>query len=85
MAWRLIDAEGKALGRRPAQPATNPMGKHDRYTPHVLTGDFVVVINAEKVKLTGRMEQKEYDRYKYHPGGRRSSRSASCWPATPTA
>ena len=85
--WRLIDAEGKVLGRLAAQLATILMGKHDpRYTPHVLTGDFVVVINAEKVKLTGRkMEQKEYDRYSYHPGGRRSSRSASCWPATPSA
>src|SRR4051812_29549947 len=71
--WRLVDAEGKVLGRLAAQLATVLMGKHTpRYTPHVLTGDFVVVVNAEKVKLTGRkMEQKEYDRYSYHPGGRK--------------
>ena len=49
------------------------MGKHrPTYTPHVLTGDFVVVINAEKIRLTGRkMEQMEYDHYSYHPGGRK--------------
>jgi large subunit ribosomal protein L13 len=71
--WRLVDADGKILGRLAAQLATVLMGKHTpRYTPHVLTGDFVVVVNAEKVKLTGRkMEQKEYDRYSYHPGGRK--------------
>ena len=71
--WRVVDAEGKVLGRLAAQLATVLMGKHTpQYTPHVLTGDFVVVVNAEKVKLTGRkMEQLEYDRYTYHPGGRR--------------
>ena len=71
--WRLVDADGKVLGRLAAQLATVLMGKDDpHYTPHVLTGDFVVVVNAEKVKLTGRkMEQIEYDRYSYHPGGRK--------------
>lgn len=70
--WHLVDADGKVLGRLAAQLATILMGKHrPTYTPHVLTGDFVVVINAEKVKLTGRkMEQKTYDRYSYHPSGR---------------
>ncbi len=71
--WRLVNAEGKVLGRLATQLATVLMGKHDpHYTPHVLTGDFVVVVNAEKVKLTGRkMEQLEYDRYSYHPSGRK--------------
>src|SRR5262249_52790379 len=71
--WRMVDAEGKVLGRLASQLATVLMGKHDpHYTPHVLTGDFVVVVNAEKVKVTGRkMEQMEYDRYTYHPGGRK--------------
>src|SRR5690606_5384946 len=49
------------------------MGKHrPTYTPHVLTGDFIVDVNAEKVRVTGRKsEQMEYDRYSYHPGGRK--------------
>lgn len=52
--WRLIDADEKVLGRLAVRIATVLMGKHrPTYTPHVDTGDFVVVINAEKVKLTG--------------------------------
>lgn len=71
--WRLIDAEGKVLGRLATQIATILMGKDKpTYTPHVLCGDFVCVVNAEKIKLTGRkIEQMEYDRYTYHPGGRK--------------
>lgn len=71
--WRLVDASGKVLGRLASEIATVLMGKHKpTYTPHVLTGDFVVVVNAEKIKLTGRkMEQMEYDRYSYYPGGRK--------------
>ena len=69
--WHLVDAEGLILGRLATQLATILMGKHlPTYTPHVLTGDFIVVVNAEKVKLTGRkMEQKTYDHYTYYPGG----------------
>jgi|SRR5687768_5527136 len=71
--WHLVDAEGKVLGRLASKLATILMGKHlPTYTPNVVTGDFIVLINAEKVKLTGRkMDQKEYDRYSYHPGGRK--------------
>ncbi len=71
--WVLVDADGKVLGRLATKLATILMGKHKpTYTPHVLTGDFVVVINAEKIKLTGRkMEQKTYDRYTYYPSGRK--------------
>jgi large subunit ribosomal protein L13 len=71
--WHLVDADGQVLGRLATRLATVLMGKHlPTYTPHVLSGDFVVLINAEKVKLTGRkMVQKEYDRYTYHPGGRK--------------
>ncbi|GMV98754.1 MAG: 50S ribosomal protein L13 [Phycisphaerae bacterium] len=71
--WHLVNADGKVLGRMATQLATILMGKHKpTYTPHVLTGDFVVVINAEKVRLTGKkIEQMEYDRYSYHPGGRK--------------
>jgi large subunit ribosomal protein L13 len=69
--WHLVDADGKVLGRLAAELATILMGKHKpTYTPHVLTGDFVVVINVEKVRLTGRkMEQETYDYYTYYPSG----------------
>ncbi len=71
--WHLVDADGKTLGRLANDIATILMGKHrPTYTPHVLTGDFVIIINAEKLRLTGRkMDQMEYDHYTYHPGGRK--------------
>jgi large subunit ribosomal protein L13 len=71
--WHLVDADGKVLGRLATELATILMGKHKpTYTPHVLTGDFVVVVNAEKIKLTGRkMQSKEYERYSYYPSGRK--------------
>ena len=69
--WLLIDADGVVLGRMAAEIATILMGKHKvTYTPHVDTGDFVVVINAERVRVTGKKAQaKEYDYYTYYPGG----------------
>jgi len=69
--WHSVDADGLVLGRLATKLATVLMGKHKpTYTPHIDTGDFVVVTNAEKVKLTGRkIEQKTYARYSYHPGG----------------
>ena len=71
--WHLVDADGKILGRLAAQLAQILMGKHrPTYTPHVLTGDFVVLVNAEKIRVTGRKEEQlEYDRYSYYPGGRK--------------
>ncbi|MBN2562836.1 MAG: 50S ribosomal protein L13 [Phycisphaerae bacterium] len=71
--WYWVDAEDKVLGRLAVKLATVLMGKHKpTYTPHIDTGDFVVVTNAEKVKVTGRKaEQKQYDSYSYYPGGRR--------------
>ncbi len=71
--WFVVDAEDKILGRLAARLATVLMGKHKpTYTPHTDTGDFVVVTNAEKIRVTGRKaEQKEYDSYSYHPGGRK--------------
>ncbi len=70
-AWRHIDADGKILGRMAVEIARVLMGKHKpTYTPHVDTGDFVVVTNAEKVRVTGRKaETMHYDRYSYYPGG----------------
>jgi len=69
--WFLVDAESIALGRLASQIATILMGKHKaNYTPHVDVGDFVIVLNAEKIKLTGRkLEQMSYDYYTYYPGG----------------
>ncbi len=71
--WHVVDADGQILGRLAAEVATILMGKHrPTYTPHVLTGDFVVIVNAEKIALTGRkMQQKQYDRYSQYPGGRK--------------
>jgi large subunit ribosomal protein L13 len=69
--WLLVDAENAILGRMAAQLAPILMGKNKpTYTPHVDVGDYVVVVNAEKVKLTGKKaEQKTYDWYTHHPGG----------------
>ena len=68
--WWLVDATDKVVGRLASDIAVILMGKHrPTYTPHVDTGDFVVVINAEKVVLTGKKwEQKEYTWYTGYPG-----------------
>lgn len=72
-AWHVVDATDKVLGRLAARVATILMGKHrPTYTPSVDTGDFVVVINAEKVRVTGaKRTDKEYDWYTRYPGGRK--------------
>ena len=69
--WLLVDADGAILGRMAMKIAPILMGKTKPiYTPHVDTGDFVVVVNADKIRLTGKKEQtKEYDYYTLHPGG----------------
>ncbi|MCH2133140.1 MAG: 50S ribosomal protein L13 [Phycisphaerales bacterium] len=70
-AWRHVDADGQILGRMAVKIATVLMGKHrPGYTPHVDTGDYVVVTNAEHVVVTGRKaEQKKVLRYSGYPGG----------------
>jgi large subunit ribosomal protein L13 len=70
-AWHVIDAEGQILGRLAVQAAVLLRGKHKPiFTPHVDTGDHVVVINAEKVQLTGdKLRQKMYRRHSGYPGG----------------
>ena len=70
----LIDAQNKILGKIATKAATILRGKHKvTYTPHVDTGDYVVVINAEKVKVTGnKLTQKEYHRYSGYPSGQKS-------------
>jgi large subunit ribosomal protein L13 len=69
--WYVVDAEGRTLGRLATEIATILRGKNKpQYTPHVDTGDFVVVVNAEKVVVTGRKaEQKVYRRHSGYPGG----------------
>lgn len=69
--WHLIDAEGLVLGRLASKIAVLLMGKHKpSYTPHIDTGDFVVVVNAEKIKLTGRKaEQRFHKSFSGYPGG----------------
>ena len=69
--WWLCDAEGQVVGRLASQLAMVLMGKHrPTYTPHVDTGDYVVVINADKVKFTGdKLNQKIYYHHTGYPGG----------------
>jgi large subunit ribosomal protein L13 len=71
--WLLVDADGAILGRVAAKIAPILMGKtKPTYTPHVDTGDYLIVVNAGKIRLTGKKAQtKEYDYYTYHPGGHR--------------
>ena len=72
-AWYLVDAEGKTLGRLATQIADLLRGKgKPQYTPHIDTGDFVVVVNAERIHVTGnKLEQKLYYRHSGYPGGLR--------------
>lgn len=69
--WYVVDAQDKVLGRLASQIASRLRGKHKpEYTPHVDTGDYIVVVNAEKVRVTGRKEtDKVYYRHTGHPGG----------------
>jgi len=72
--WYLVDAEDKILGRLASEIAVRLRGKHKPiYTPHVDTGDYIVVINADKVRMTGRkLKQKVYYRHSGYPGGLKS-------------
>ena len=70
-SWYVVDADGQTLGRLASNIAKVLKGKHKpSYTPHLLTGDFVVVVNAERVRVTGnKRSQKTYERYSGYPGG----------------
>ena len=72
--WHVVDATDQVLGRLAARVSLILQGKHKpTYTPHVDTGDFVVVVNADKVKVTGRKaEVLEYQTYSRYPGGQRT-------------
>jgi large subunit ribosomal protein L13 len=84
--WWVIDATDKALGRVAAQVANLLMGKHKPiYAPHIDTGDYVVVINAAKVKVTGKKaEQKIYYRHSGYPGGLKSPSFKELFDSHPT-
>ncbi|MHC4855671.1 MAG: 50S ribosomal protein L13 [Planctomycetota bacterium] len=71
--WRIVDADGAVLGRLAVKVAMTLMGKDKpTYTPHVDTGDYVIVVNADKVRVTGsKADTKEYQRYSGYPGGQK--------------
>jgi len=75
--WFVIDAKDKVLGRLAAETARILRGKHKpQFAPHMDCGDFVIIINADKVKLTGRkLEQKTYYQHSGYPGGLKSTRA----------
>ena len=72
--WLLVDATDRVLGRLAAEIAHRLRGKHKpEYTPHVDTGDYIVVVNAEKIQVTGRKaDDKMYHHYTGYPGGLRT-------------
>jgi large subunit ribosomal protein L13 len=74
-AWHVIDADGKVLGRLATRVAAILRGKHKaHFTPHLDTGDFVIVVNARTVRLTGRkLQQKKVYRHSGYPGGLRET------------
>ncbi|EJF53606.1 ribosomal protein L13, bacterial type [Saprospira grandis DSM 2844] len=76
--WWIVDAEGKTLGRLASEIAKVLRGKHKAcFTPHVDTGDYVIIINAEKINLTGRkLQKKVYLTYSGYPGGQKSATAA---------
>ena len=73
--WYVIDAEGQTLGRLSSEIAKILRGKNKpTYTPHIDTGDYVIVVNAEKIKVTGKkMDQKIYYKHSDYPGGMRET------------
>ena len=83
--WFVVDAQGKVLGRLAAQIAVRLRGKHKpEYTPHVDTGDFIVVVNAAKLRVTGRKaERKIYYRHLGQPGQLKQTNFAKLQAAKP--
>lgn len=84
--WLLVDAEDQPLGRLASNVARLLRGKHKpEFTPHMDTGDNVIVINADKVSLSGKkMQQKEYFRYTEYPGGERFTSAEDMMEKDPT-
>jgi large subunit ribosomal protein L13 len=84
--WHVIDASGQTLGKLATQVANLLMGKHKPiYTPHLDTGDYVIVLNATKVKVTGKKpKQKIYYRHSGYPGGIKAETYEELMTAHPT-
>ncbi len=85
--WLIIDAENVVVGRLATRVATILRGKHKAsYTPHVDTGDFIIIVNAEKIRFTGnKMQKKEYSRYSGYPGGQKVATPADLLTRKPEA
>lgn len=85
--WFLVDADGKTLGRLAAKVASLLRGKHKpTFTPHVDTGDHVVIVNADKIRLTGnKMEAKTYSTHSGYPGGLKTLTAEHIHRKQPTA
>ena len=83
--WLIVDATGQTLGRLATQIADALRGKRKpTYTPHIDTGDFVIVVNAEKISVTGnKLADKRYYRHSGYPGGLKSRTLARCSSAGP--
>ena len=84
--WYVVNATDKVLGRLSTKIATILMGKHrPEYTPHVDTGDFVIIVNADKVKITGnsKFAQRVYKSYSKYPGGLRMTTLAEMFAKHP--
>lgn len=95
--WLVVDADNQIVGRLATQIATVLMGKHKpTYTPHVLCGDFVVVLNAERIRFSGKemghpeipyytkkMGLKEYEKFTGYPGGRKVETAEELWKRRP--
>jgi len=83
--WWLVDARGRVLGRLASRVARILRGKHKPiFTPHVDTGDHVVVINTSEIKITGnKLKQKVYKRYSGYPGGLKEKKMEAVMKATP--
>jgi large subunit ribosomal protein L13 len=84
--WHVVDADGKTLGRLSSEVAVLLMGKHrPTYVPYLNTGDYVIVVNAEKVRVTGnKLGQKTYYRHSGYPGGLNSQKLSVVLEKTPT-
>jgi large subunit ribosomal protein L13 len=85
--WYIVDAEGQTLGRLAAELANRLMGKHKpQYSPHLDCGDNIVVINADKIVVTGnKLEAKKYYRHSGYPGGIKETKLGDLMERKPTA
>lgn len=84
--WHVIDAAGQTLGRLASEAASLIRGKHKpQFTPHVDTGDFVIIVNADKIRLSGnKLQDKKYYRHSGYPGGLKVTTAGEMLEKNPT-